>query len=369
MSSVRRLGASGIGGRLRSVSPAQDWNVGQGRAILTKDFRIHSMQHDDTSESEKHCVDGIARGRAARLGSSFEGVCGVLTRDDLPALFQAADDTARRAQRRYYASVGVQLLLAVGAALAGAFSWHIVRTGPDCSAIIAGVAFALAALLRIQGLESRPQHTWFDARAAAESTKTLAWRYAVGGHPFPVDADNLRSADGLLVARIGAILADLGNIHLSAGFDADCQISGSMRLLRAEPLERRKAAYASERIEDQRLWYSYKARQNEKRARLWGIFVVALATVGTAGAILKAIGIGPVSLLGLASASIAGATAWSQARQYGALSRAYSVASLEISSVKALLGESRTESEWASWVEQAEEAISREHILWQASHR
>ena len=47
-------------------------------------------------------------------------------------------------------------------------------------------AFAIAFGLALRLATERPMDNWYEGRAGAESTKTLAWRYAVGGDPFPI---------------------------------------------------------------------------------------------------------------------------------------------------------------------------------------
>jgi hypothetical protein len=48
-------------------------------------------------------------------------------------------------------------------------------------AIVGAVAFAAIACLELYLLVRRPEAEWYDGRAVAESAKTPAWRYAIGG--------------------------------------------------------------------------------------------------------------------------------------------------------------------------------------------
>ena len=82
---------------------------------------------------------------------------------------------------------------------------------------------------------------------------------------------------------------------------------------------------------------------------------------------LKATGVLRVDLLGLASAVVAGGAAWVQAKQHQTLATAYAVTSQELSTISGQVDWASTEQEWAHFVDQAEEAISREHTLWRAS--
>src|SRR5438874_2666748 len=123
----------------------------------------------------------------------------MLQDSDLPALYQAADKASLDAQATFLNSLRTQLLLLVGAAISAAFTWRI--KGRDWAGFIAAAVFIVAAYLRVDALRSRREQTWYDGRAAAESAKTLAWRYAVGGNPFRVDDAGVGAADELFVER------------------------------------------------------------------------------------------------------------------------------------------------------------------------
>jgi SMODS and SLOG-associating 2TM effector domain 1 len=61
-----------------------------------------------------------------------------------------------------------------------------------------------------------------------------------------------------------------------------------------------------------------------------------------------------------------GALAWLQIKQYSSLAESYSVAAHELSLIESLLDASYTEDSWAHFVNEAENAISREHTTWRA---
>lgn len=87
---------------------------------------------------------------------------------------------------------------------------------------------------------------------------------------------------------------------------------------------------------------------------------------GFAGGLLKALGVIEGDLLTL-STIVASLTAWLQTKQHRTLATAYAVAVLELASVRAKIASQNNEAEWAKFVSDAEEAISREHTLWKAS--
>ena len=78
-------------------------------------------------------------------------------------------------------------------------------------------------------------------------------------------------------------------------------------------------------------------------------------------------GFSPGTVLGVVAALVAAVAAWTQARQYGNLATAYTIAHQELSSIRGLLSAQEDEADWSSFVDSAEGAISREHTMWRAA--
>lgn len=286
---------------------------------------------------------------------------------DLPAIFHAADLSSLAGQRRFLRATKVRLLMLTLAAAAGGFTWIV--GGADYAAIVAAIGFVAALAAEVFILQTRPDRIWYEGRAAAESAKTLAWRYAVGGEPFCLASVTGAGADRLLVERLDDVLKDLGEIDLSSALAEGEQITPAMRALRGDTLDARKAAYEAGRIASQQDWYAAKARWNAGQARRWSFAVVTVEALGGASAIMKGAGAlpGVVWVLGLFAAAGAAIAAWVQTRQHQALASAYSVAAHELASIRALTPWQETEESWAAFVRDAERAISREHSLWRSS--
>lgn len=280
---------------------------------------------------------------------------------ELPPVFGTSDKASLTAQRAYIRSTRVQLVLLVFASAAGAFTW--TWGARDLTALIAGVAFAAAAALRLVMLRSRPHLRWYSGRAAAESIKTLAWRYAVGGHPFGVE----------LGADRGPTFAEkVSEMAHEIGVDPAPSAAAptpSMESLRGTSLTERKQAYERDRIVDQQEWYSAKSSWNRRRARFWGLVVLLLQVAAAAGAFLKGFSVVAIDVFGLAGAVVASAAAWLETKQHANLASAYRLAAEELESIQGLIAKARTEGEWAVLVANSEGAISREHTMWKASSR
>jgi hypothetical protein len=289
----------------------------------------------------------------------------VVAESQFPPLYHAADRNSLDGQRRFLNATRLRLAMLVLAAGFGLFTWR--TRGGDLAGIGASVAFVVALLAELYLLQARPDRLWYDGRAVAESAKTLTWRYVVGGSPFGRQEADDREAERLLLDRFRQIAADLRGAHLVPVAGQADQLGPGLRRLRALPLEERRELYRSQRINGQQAWYARSARWNERRATQWSLALTSLEALGLAGGVLKATGMLRVDLLGFAGALVAAGAAWVQAKQHQNLANAYAVTSQELSAIGAQVDWARGEEEWAHFVDQAEEAISREHTLWRAS--
>jgi len=287
-----------------------------------------------------------------------------LTDSTLPGLFQAADQAAVAAQRQYLRATGLRLFLLAAAAASGAASLRFGDPPFDAAAMVTVLALVGAALLEIWLLVEKPEQTWYDGRALAESAKTIAWRYAVAGAPFRKGAGepaNERTA----IAELNKLLHDAPATRIEPSTVS--AISQAMRDLRAGGLAERRRAYLESRIADQQQWYTQKARWNQRRANRWRIGILAAEFLAVMAALLRALGVVQLDLAGIAATMVAAGAAWLAVKQHESLGRAYSFAANELSIIATRLQSTEDEDAWADEVGDAEEAISREHTMWRAS--
>jgi hypothetical protein len=257
----------------------------------------------------------------------------------------------------------MRLCLLVLAAVAGAVT--VAAGDVDWSSFVGAAALVAAALTELYLVRDRPEQRWYEARAAAESAKTLGWRYAVGAEPFGVEALSGRDADRLLIQRLDDVLTDLDDLASEPPHGGAEQITPAMRAVRVAPLLVRRAVYERWRIGEELEWYRAKGAWNQHRAHQLTLAVLAFEVVGVTGALLRVAGI-TVNLLGVAAAGAAALGLWSQTRQHQVLAHAYAVTAQEVSSIRSLIQWQESEQEWSGFVDDAEAAISREHTLWRA---
>ncbi len=286
--------------------------------------------------------------------------------------FQVADRTAAWAQRTHLRLTRLELGLLVLAAAAGAVRVTVGARDIDLAGLLAVVLFATTLVLRAYRMSVRPTTVWQDTRAAAESIKTLCWRYAVGSRLFPAQLDDAE-ADRLFVERLQEILDSIRGVQAVQPASSQYgEVTPWMRRLRSASLAERREAYERDRIEDQQRWYAGRAESNRRRAQQWNLVVLTLELLGVVVGVVKAFsllggGSGAAGLLGLVATVGAAAAAWVQTKQYATLASAYAIANEELAAIRVLIPYAATEDEWAAFVDSTETAISREHTMWRAS--
>lgn len=286
---------------------------------------------------------------------------------ELPPLYQSSDHASTAAQSRFLTATRIRLVLILLAAVLGGVTWIVTPLGMDIAGALAASAFLAAMVSEIYLLKIKPEKAWYEGRAAAESVKTLSWRYAVGGAPLTSSIPK-KEADALFLTGLNEILQTLAQAtSIEPPTSSGHQITDQMRHVRHLELVDRRSIYERNRIREQQEWYANRSQWNQDRATFWGWSLLVLEAVAMGGAVLKAAGTMPINIFGPASAAIAGATAWLHMKQHQNLASAYSIAAHELGLIASKIEDQLDEVSWARFVEEAEEAISREHTLWKAA--
>jgi hypothetical protein len=291
-----------------------------------------------------------------------------MERSEYPWLHRAADRASGQAQKSHFVAMRVQLtIFFIVGVLAVIPTW--VSLGPAwLKGFAVASAIALAAGLVIVGAarERRFDKRWFDARAVAESTKTLSWRYMMRMPPsFVVERE---AADQTFIDELQAIsasrtvaMAELGGVERDR-----TQMSTHMRAVRNSSFEERKAYYLAFRVAEERDWYHDKAAFNRKRSSRWYWAVIAIQLTALTMAVMRAADFLTLSIAGPLMTLAASFSAWTQARRHDELSTTYSVAAAELTNLEQKVELCTSDTELLTLVEDVEEAISREHTMWRA---
>ena len=273
--------------------------------------------------------------------------------DHFSEFYLKADNYSQSWQRRFLLSERVQLL----ALVAGALSANFGRAG------LAGSVLALIIALGAHAyrLVSRADERWWNGRAGAESAKTLCWCYVVGGDPFPIGARQPEVELSRRLKEIADKVADMAPIAIGSP-----PATTEMKQERDTTESDRVSLYQTERIRSQMAWYRSKSEFNAVRRNTWAAVAITFQAL--------ALGLGVVVVfldwdfdaVGIFTSCAAAAVAWSAVKQHETLARSYSVASNELAIIDARI-DARGWTDWARFVNEAEEAISREHTSWRAS--
>lgn len=274
--------------------------------------------------------------------------------DEFPDFYRNANAHSIRWQFRYLLSEKVQLLSLLGAAA-------VAAVGDSHLAVV--LLFSLAVVAQVYRLSSRADEKWWNGRAGAESAKTASWLFSIGGVPFDL---NNPQADVELAARITEVATEVARIlPVPAG---ESHVTSGMRALRSRPLNQRVETYQRDRIQQQCNWYARKSELNHRLATRWSLAGIAAPGLALIVGIAAAVNDWGLDAVGVFSALGASVVAWMAVKQYQTLARSYAVASAELSTIDVEIGSrSWTEDEWATFVNAAEKAISREHTSWRAS--
>lgn len=281
--------------------------------------------------------------------------------NDLPGFWRCADNASIKAQKTVLLLVKLRFFGLIFAALLGVIasvtSWKFIS-------VLISVCFLMVLLVEALEILLQPNQNWYSGRALAESAKTLAWRFAVCGAPFDKDL-SLSEAKELLRERIDEVSKEASDKII---IDSDHPIvTEAMVKLRQSSFEERKKAYISQRLENQYVWYANKAKWNQKRATYWKIILITGEFLATGIAGSQYIGLIPINIAGLLSTIVGCASTWIAVKQFSNLASAYSITASELAILKSKVEDITDPDKWAIEVDDAEEAISREHTLWLAS--
>lgn len=285
-----------------------------------------------------------------------------VTSDELPGLYQSADKASLDAQQSYFAGLRWYLCLLVLAAFVS-YLYPNGAWGAMTSAALFLLTLGILVYLQI----TKPDDTWYNGRAVAESVKTRSWRWMMRADPY-VDADHLEVVSKDFLNDLKAILDQNKSLsHSLQSTEAiNDPISDTMRRIRALDVADRLAIYIQQRIKDQSDWYWLKSRFNKRRSIQWFWVSVLLHTLAIS-MLLYRIKDQEISLPIEVIATAAGAAlTWLQAKKHNELSSAYALTAHEIVIIKAESASVANEQQLSEFVVNSEAAFSREHTQWVA---
>lgn len=283
---------------------------------------------------------------------------------DLPGLYQSANSSSIKEQRTYFNGILFYIILLIVAAL---FAFVSDNTPSAFYKIISAILFLGSLSIMIWLRVSKPDDIWYNGRAVAESVKTRAWRWMLRAEPYE-DTEDVEIMRKKFVKDLKAILVQnkslIGKLGISAVVEEP--ISQQMQNVRRLPIDERIEIYRKERITNQALWYSKKAKFNMDKSKLWFVITVILHGVAIICLLynikepsLKM----PIETIAVAAS---GVLTWLQAKKHNELSSSYSLTAHEIMLIKSETTRINTEPELSEYIMNCENAFSREHTQWVA---
>ncbi|OYW95769.1 MAG: hypothetical protein B7Z23_02050 [Pseudomonadales bacterium 32-61-5] len=292
--------------------------------------------------------------------NNFDGRLLMTTPMKYPALYAVADRASARQQSLY---LGLVLAEYASLVMVAVLSVNMIA---DSRYIFAyGLLLALALAMLVLRSILKPERRWYQARALAESVKTTAWKFAMGARPFQEDADARQYMRQMLQELLKA------NHSLGSQFDGKTsggdQITSEMETIRTLSRSERLAIYMHDRVEDQLGWYSRESKANANTGRN---FAIGLGGIYVAAFVIFLVRIcqpawiyvhpDPIILLG------ASALGWMQIKRFNELGASYALTANEIGILKSRAPEIVDDEALSLFIDDAEEAFSREHTQWLA---
>ena len=290
-----------------------------------------------------------------------------VTQSDLPGLFQDSDAAANCSQKVYLFLVGGALVCIVGATLIEVLA-SIADNNRKWLALVGAVVFGASLALSIIVRLASYEKIWFDARAVAESVKTLSWRYMTGAEPYHIFL-SLEIVETLFVCDLKAVIAERQKVtsHLAQDHEPKVQITEVMRSVRRLGTEGRRDVYRNSRIREQMKWYRVRSLTNRKIGSRWFLAIFAAEFLAICSAVAYAFYWNRVANLTGVFGGLAGALiAWIQLKRYQELCQSYGLAQQELGLIEAICDHISDDGQLSEYVLDSERAISREHTLWLA---
>lgn len=281
---------------------------------------------------------------------------------EFPVVFDSADKASLAAQKEYILLTKLQLsfllLTTILSAFIGLNRGLLIFVGIS----MVGSLF-ITSLIRIR----KKERVWFDGRALAESIKTLCWRYMIGAEPFKTTLSD-EDVDKLFIESIKNVLQERKNLSsvLVSNYKNQAYITTAMKEIRNLDFRQRLELYLQHRVQNQQNWYSDKCEYNRKREGWLFNAAFLFQILAIIYIIILANQNWTINITGILSALATVTITWLQVKHHQELAQAYGVAAQELTFIYSMSFEVKSEDSLSDYVNESENAISREHTLWVA---
>ena len=289
---------------------------------------------------------------------------------DFPNYFQASDNASKRAQSNYINIIRVDLVSMIIASAISIYNYQQVESKLTVY-VISGILLLSSLILTIILKAKQFEDTWYQGRALAESCKTLTWRFVTCSEYFEEDLTEIEVKHRFInrIKNLADEFKDLTKIMNAQTLNLPIVTEKMIELRKLEMFER-KENYIHNRVENQKKWYSNKAKFNKSKYNFWfGIIIASQAVTLISVIFLIKFPNNNYNFIGLFTTVASSAISWLQLKQHQELKQAYTTATQELNFIVELSAEVNTSDELSKFVLDSENAISREHTLWLAQRR
>ncbi|GGD10816.1 DUF4231 domain-containing protein [Hyunsoonleella pacifica] len=285
-----------------------------------------------------------------------------MTEPNYPTIFEKADRKSLSAQRNFInLNKGILFLLVVSTFLSS------IKTDENWTTLVSSILLVISLVLTILIMLFKPEKTWYDGRAIAESAKSLTWKFITGTKPFGFKL-KMRDAEEKLIKNLKQIIGQKKEFFQLIGeeFGEGDQITKSMMDLRKLELKEKIELYSSQRLDVQRKWYYNKSKENRKNKNLSFGAIITFQVLAILSLILDYFGFIDFMSTPLMACLASSFIAWLQLKKFQELTESYGITATELNLIKSKVRHIKDESDFENFVDDAETAISREHTLWLA---
>lgn len=285
-----------------------------------------------------------------------------MTEPKYPTIFDKADSKSLTAQKNFInLNKGILGLLVISTFLSS------IKTDEKWISVISSFLLVISLILTILIMFFKPEKTWYDGRAIAESAKSLTWKFITGTKPFSFKLKSI-DAEEKLIKNLKQIIGQKKEFFQLIGeeFGEGDQITQSMVDLRKLNLKEKIELYSSKRLEVQRKWYYNKSKENRKNKNLSFGAIITFQVLAIVSLVLDYFGLIDFMTTPLMACLASSFIAWLQLKRFQELTESYGITATELNLIKSKVRHIKDESDFENFVDDAETAISREHTLWLA---
>lgn len=278
---------------------------------------------------------------------------------DFPGIYKEADSISNKIQKRYLCVLKIFLGLLLTSSILYTYLnylWEVKVINAIVSLMILALSFILF-FVNFQGV-------WYNARAVAESIKTISWRYALKAEPYDVN-DN--ESKVLLLDNMKRII-DMNHEFkrsIRADYSSHEQIPDTLTAIRSLSTQDRLNYYHKNRVLDQRDWYKEKSEYNSNKYFLFFGILLAISIIIS---IVLFVDLSKTNSLvypiPILQSAITIVFTWIQTKKYRELNKSYALSSHEIGFIATLKDQIHTDKNLSDYVINSENAFSREHTQW-----